>query len=133
MHHIVGNPFDELALIRRAHVAVGSLADTFEYEREDERGRVYLSDVGVYTFRTLDGAQFNASTRVPTGQLSKQLDVKYLPDEPAVNRIRGDGCASIFEWLWRKVGLGIFLLALLLSPGVILLRNGRSEERRVGK
>lgn len=133
MHHITGNPLDELALIRRAHVAVGSLADTFEHEQEDERGRVYLSDVGVYTFRTPAGQQFNASTRVPTGQLSKQQEVEYLPDNPAVNRIRGDGCASIFEWLWRKVGLGIILLALSLSPGMTLLRNGIRDIRQLQK
>jgi hypothetical protein len=120
MHHIAENPLDELTLIRQAHVAIGSLDETFEHEQKDERGRGYLSDVGVYTFRTPDGRQFNASTRVPTGQLSKQQAVEYLPDDPAVNRIRGDGCASIFEWLWRKVGLGLILLALLLSPGITL-------------
>lgn len=127
MHYIAENPLNELALIRRAQVAAGSLTDTFEHEQEDERGRVYFSDVGVYTFRTPDGQQFQASTKVPIGQLSKQREVEYLPDDPAVNRIRGDGCASIFEWLWRKVGLGVILLALFLSPGITLLRKGIRE------
>ena len=45
-YHVLGNPLDELALIRRAQIATGSLIDSFEEELEDGRGRVSLSDVG---------------------------------------------------------------------------------------
>ncbi len=129
-HHIGGNPLDEFALIRRAHVAVGSLLETIEDEQGDHRGRVYFSYVGVYTFRTPAGQQFKASTRVPSGgQLNEQQDVEYLPDRPAVNRIRGDGSASIHEWL-GKLGVGTIFLALLLSPGICLLRAGINEIRQ---
>jgi hypothetical protein len=52
------------------------------------------------------------------------IEVEYLPNNPSVSRIKGDGSASITDWLWRKAGLGSLLLALFVSPGIILLRNG---------
>ena len=128
--YLAGNPLDELALIRRAQVATGSLVETHEHEEEDDRGHVYLSDVGDYAFRVPDGSDFKASTRVPTGDLKEQEQVEYLPDNPAVNRIKGDGCQSITEWLWRKVGLGSLLLTLLAGPGIVLLRHGVRDIRR---
>jgi hypothetical protein len=130
-YHLVGNPLDELAIICRAQIATGTLVETNEHEEEDYRGRVYFSDVGVYTCLLRDGREFKATTRVPTGQLKEQEEVEYLPDNPAVNRIKGDGCGSIMEWLWRKIGFGSLLLALLASPGIVLLRNGVRDIRRL--
>lgn len=130
---LVKNPFHEFALIRRAQVAAGSLVDTFESEQEDFRGHVYFSDVGVYAYRVPDGREFKTTTRVPTGQLKEHQEVEYLPDSPAVSRIRGDGCHSITEWLWRKVALGLLLLAIFLSPGVVLLRRAIRAMKRLRK
>ena len=89
-YSLTGNPLDELALIRRAKVAPVFLVDTLEREREDDRGHVYFSDVGVYTFRLPDGREFKASTRVPSGELNQEVEVKYLTDNPTVNRAKGD-------------------------------------------
>ena len=129
-HYSFGNLLDELALIRRAQVAPGSLVETSEHEEEDYRGHVYFSDVGVYTYRLPDGREFKTLVRVPTGGLKEQQAVEYLPDNPAVSRIKGHGCQSVGEWLWRKVGLGGLLLALFVSPGVVLLRDGVRDMRK---
>jgi len=130
-HYLIGNPLDELSLVRRAKITTGSLIETREHEEEDYRGHVYLSDVGVYSYRLPDGREFKTITRVPTGQLKEQREVEYLPDNPAVSRIKGDGCQSVKEWLWRKASLGSLLFALLVSPGIILLRNGFHSLRRL--
>jgi hypothetical protein len=117
-----GNSLNELALIRRAQVASGSLVDTGEYEQEDYRGHVYYSDVGVYAYRLSDGREFKTCARVPTGQLEEQEDVEYLPDNPAVSRIAGDGCQTVTGWLCRQVGLGVFCVVFAI-PGIALLLN----------
>lgn len=114
---MVGNPFHELALIRRGQVTTGYLVDIHEHEEEDYRGHVYLSDVGVYTFQLSGGREFKATTRAPTGQLREQEEIEYLPNNPTISRIKGDGCNSITEWLWRKIGLGGILLLIFLSIG----------------
>ena len=129
-YQLAGNPLAELALIRRARIAPGSLIDTQEYGGEDDRGHVYLSDVGVYSYRLPDGREFKTTTRVPTGKLIEQREVEYLRDNPRVSRIKGDGCQSVTEWVCRKVVLGSLLLALFVSPGLVILRNGIREIKK---
>jgi hypothetical protein len=130
-HSLIGNPLYEIALIRRAIIASGTLVATHEEKQEDYRGHVYVSDVGVYAYRLPDGREFKAITRAPTGHLKEQRLIEYLPYDPAVNRIKGDGCQGVVEWLWRKAGLGALLLAAFVSPGVIMIRNGM--RRLLGK
>ena len=129
--HCIGiNPLHELALIRRAQLTTGVLVDTYENEQEDNRGHVYFSDVGVYSYRLPDGREFKTSTRVPTRQLVEHQEVEYLPNNPEVSRIKGDGCKSITEFLWRKVGLGSLLLAMFISPGIYLVKKAFSENMK---
>ncbi|MCJ7663518.1 MAG: DUF3592 domain-containing protein [Desulfobacterales bacterium] len=129
-HEAGGNPLHELALIRRAQITTGSLVDTYEHEQEDYRGHVYYSDVGIYSYRLPDGREFKTSTRVPTGQLKEQQEVEYLPNNPEVSRIKGDGCNSVTEFLWRKVGVGSLFLAICITPGIFLVRQAFSENTK---
>ena len=126
-HIIGGNPLNELALIRRAQIISGSLVDTYEDEQEDYRGTIHYSEKGIYSYRLPDGREFKAMSR----QVEEEREVEYLPDNPAVNRIKGDGCQSVTEWLLRKVILGGFFLALLVSPGIALLKNGVQEMKNI--
>ena len=59
------------------------------------------------------------------------IEVEYLPDDPSVSRIKGSGCQSVTEWLWRNVGLGIVLLAMLVAPSIVLFRQGFREIKKV--
>jgi len=129
--HVVGNPLDELALIRRAEVASCTLGETYEGEQESERGHVHTFDVGVYAFTTRDGREFKTLTKAPTGQCAAEETVEYLPENPEINRVRGDGCSSVAEWIWRKIGLGTVLLVLFASPGVVMLREAVRDMRRL--
>lgn len=134
-HHEIGNPLNELALIRRARIATGFLAETYDYERESQ-SRMDVLDVGIYTYQLPDGREFKTTAEVATGQLNEQVEVEYLPDNPTVSRVKGDGCDSVTEWLWRKVGIGSLFLALCSSPGIILVRKGvrdLRDLRRIGK
>ena len=123
VYHICGNPLDELALIRRAKVATGVLDDTFEIEEEDSRGSVHAGTAGVYIVRLADGREFKTVDRIWHGRPIDRQEIEYLPDNPAVSRIKGSGNQSVGEWLWRKIGLGSLLLAAFLSPGIVGLRG----------
>lgn len=124
VYHLAGNPLTDLALIRGAEIAKGTLVDVHEDEQEDERGRVHQSDVGVYAYRVSDGREFTVTTRDPPGQLEPLREVEFLPTNPGVSRIKGDGCSTIAEFLWRKLLLGSVLLAAFVWPGVEILRAG---------
>lgn len=139
-HYSFGNPLDELALIRRAQIAPGSIVDTWEDVGDDDYGRAHWSNKATYTYRLPDGREFTKSTKSVSGRLKETfrdlqqpypIEVEYLPDKPMVSRIKGDGSDSIMDWLWRKVGLGGVLLILFASPGIILLRNGVCEIMRL--
>ncbi len=133
-HSLAGNPFDELALIRRAKVAVGILSETYAcLDGPDGRDGVTLYDRGVYSFQTPDGKQFRTFMDVPPGELEKQVEVEYLPDDPGVNRVRGEGNVIISSWLLHKVGFGPLALVMFLTPGVMLIRNGIGEIRQPRK
>jgi len=119
-----GNPLDELALINGAKITTGSLVDIREHEQEDARGKVYYSNLGVYSFRLPDGREFKTITRKPSGTLHQRITVEYLPENPSVSRVQGDGCRSVMEWLWRKFGLSILIFAVFISPGIYLLADG---------
>jgi|WetSurMetagenome_2_1015567.scaffolds.fasta_scaffold191473_1 hypothetical protein len=126
-YHIVGSPFDEFALIQKAKLATGILIDSYEVDTGDERGNVY--DVGVYKFSLPDGRKFKAFTKNSSGEREEQ--VEYLPSNPSINRIKGEGCQSIIEWVEIKIIGGGILLAIFLSPGFILARNGIKEIKNI--
>ena len=136
----VGNPFDELALIRRAHTTPGFIIDAWEDVEDGARGEAHWFHAATYKYRLPDGREFTQRTRDYSGRLKDEfhdltqphpIEVEYLPENPAVSRIKGEGSDGLIDWLWRKVGLGLVLLALFLSPGLVLLRNGCREILRL--
>lgn len=133
-YHLAGNPSHEFALIRNAQVIKGVLIDSYEDEQEDERGHVYFSDVGIYSFEVSDGRNFKSKTRVPTGQLKQQEEIEYLPSNPEINRIKGDGCQTITEFILRKILLGGILLVVFTSFGIRIIYVGFfSKEEKYAK
>jgi len=118
--NIEKNPFNELALIiRNTQTTTGYLVDTIEHESERS---VY--EVGVYIYRLPDGSEYKTSKENPLGESKKNEEIEYLSSNPAISRIKGDGCTSVLEWLLRKVGASTLLLVIFLMPGLYLLRDG---------
>ena len=131
-HYLVGNPFDDLALIRRGHTVQGFIVATREDAESGDRGGTQWFHGAIYKYRLPNGQEFAQRTKDKSGRLKTEfrelaqpfpVEVEYLPDNPAVSRIKGDGSPNLFDWLWRKVGLGSLLLALFLAPGFTMLRS----------
>jgi hypothetical protein len=102
--YLLRNPINELALIRRGVTAKGFIADP--------------NDFYDYEFRLPNGQMVEGKTGVIAYYMpGSVVEVEYLPDNPAVNRIKGDGSSTVREWLWSNVGL----LILFFSPGVGLI------------
>lgn len=128
-HWAVGNPVHELALIRNAKTIDAELVDTSEFDGEDERGNYYEGVNGAYLFR-VDGKEFYALSTQSHSRFDAIALVEYLDDDPAVNRMKGDGAQSVSEWLWRKLGLGLVLAGFCLAPGIAQLRSAYIAHRR---
>lgn len=139
-YHLVGNPLDELALIRRGQTVPGSIIEAWEDAEDGSAGGTKWYHRAVYEYRMPGGLEYKQHTKDLPGRLGGDLgelkqpypiEVEYLPDNPALSRIKGNGCQSVGEWLWRKAGLGIFLLALFLSPGIAMFLRGARDLRKV--
>ncbi len=135
-HSLVGNPFDDLALIRRGYTTQGFIVDTWEDAESGDEGGTQWFHGAKYKFRLPDGREFTQRTKDGSGRLKTEfrdraqafpVEVEYLPDNPAVNRIKGDGSPNFLDWLWREFGLGSLLLALFLAPGFAMLRSAVSD------
>jgi len=130
---IIGNPLDELALIRRARIAPGRIVHTWEDVDDSDDGRTLWSHGVTYTYRLPDGRELRQDSPYAPGRLRDEfrdlqepypVEVEYLPEDPRVNRIKGDGSESLWELFWRELILGGFLLAAFSAPGVVLVRDG---------
>jgi hypothetical protein len=132
----LGNPLEELALIRNAKVAQGFIVDTLEDVEDGDDGSARWFYKIIYTYHLPDGREFTQSTKSISGQLEERLrnlknphpiEVEYLPNNPTVSRPKGMGSDNLTDWLWRKAGLGSFLLILFVSPGIVLIFRGVRE------
>lgn len=132
----VGNPIDELILIRRAQIAPGFIVDTWEdAESGDEGGTIWFHGAE-YAYRLPDGRELSGTTGDRRGRLREDLrvttkpvpiEVEYDPLNPERSRIKGDGQDTILRWAIFKLGLGGLLLALFVSPGIVILKGGIQE------
>lgn len=127
----LGSPVDDYRLMVHARTASGEIVDTWqEVEASDSGADSWFSGIA-YRFRLPDGRLVEGGSR-GTGPLAADLvnlkdpvpvEVEYHPDDPSLNRLKGDGSQSLGEWL-RRFGLQGLLLTLFGAPGIALLRDG---------
>jgi len=129
-YYMLGNPLDELALIRSGKTVAGLVIDTWEDAWDDDRGRTHWVNGASYKYTLPNGREFTQRTQDEPRRLKEEfrnlkqpypIEVEYLPDKPAVSRRKGDGCQNVLEWLWQKALLGSLLPALFVSPGIAVL------------
>ncbi len=127
----------ELALIQRAQTVSGSIVKTWEeLEGESDSGQLMLSHWAEYTYRLPDGRVFTRVAEWRSARLGNRLldlplpypvAVECLPEDPGRGRIKGDGPASLSEWILQYVVGGLIVTAVALAMflgGIFFLRNG---------
>ncbi len=132
LYFTIGNPFDELSLIRHGQTAPGYITDCTEGIDVDDNYYHYCD----YTFTLPDGRTFNTQSTYLSGELEDKLtnltspypiEAEYLADNPTISKIKDTGNTNLFDWMWRKLGFGIFFLAVFAIPGLIFLKRGVQE------
>ena len=134
-----GNPFHELALIRHGETTSGFIIDAWEEPPDGGEGNRSWHYGLIYKYNTPDGREFTQRTVSWAGRIPEKLslvpvepypvEIEYLPNKPEVSKIKGTGSNSIFDWLWRKIGLGGILLVGFLSIGFIVIQYTINEYR----
>jgi len=134
----VGNPIADLRLTLDATTTSAKVLDTWEDVQDGDDGRANFYHSMSYAFLLPDGREVHGATGSQDGRLPPELvnapqaatvDVEYVAEDPTVNRLKGYGSSSFADWLFRKILLGAFLLALLVWPGVKMMRDGVIEFR----
>lgn len=132
-HSLVGNPFDDLALIRHGVTTAGIITAVHEDFGDDNHGKTVSFHSATYAFQLPDGRTIEAGTGDYSGRLPdhvpRKIRVEYLPDDPSVSRIEGTGSPTVTDWLWRKLGFGGLLLLICLAPGVAIIYKSRQERQ----
>ncbi|MCX6350871.1 MAG: hypothetical protein NTX03_03305 [Bacteroidetes bacterium] len=133
------NPYHEFLLITKATTVKGFITHSEEEEDDVEsetqgsrRSFIIYYD---YTFTTKKGEiiKDHASDRSPkSGYLQEAnatplpIDVEYISSDPQIHRIKDmTGQANtLFDFLWRRIGLGIILLLVFCGIGFEIIKNG---------
>lgn len=126
-YHGLGNPLDDLALVRHAQIAHGQIIDIVEDAESGDYGDDRTTTMAIYSFHTADGQDITAHTPDYPGHvrdgLPRYIEVEYLANNPRVNRIKGNGSQSVTQWMVRT-SLSLALLCLFVSLGVVAIIEG---------
>lgn len=139
VYYVAGNPLRELALILHGRTVSGFVIDAWEDAEETDYGKTIWDHRAIYTYRLPDGRSFKG-TAEGSGRLKEEfqdltepypIEIEYLPDNPNISRVKGDGCATVTELLWRKIGLGGCILVGFCWIPVGLLWKGLKDLKRL--
>ncbi|SRR5258707_988545 len=131
----LGNPFDDLALLRHAQVTHGQIIDISEDIESGDYGDDRTTSKATYIFQTETGQRLESTTPdypshagadVPS--LPMPVEIEYLPSKPSLSRIKGTGSQSIPEWVLRTF-LSLAMLCLFSSIGVMMFVHGVQQAR----
>lgn len=124
------NPYHEYLLMTEGISTKGFITKTDLEIDENERGGItkYHHYYG-YKFTTKEGKSIESSGR-GNGQLSEEfvdlhepypISILYLKNNPELNEIKDNLSDSMFEFILRKIILGLLLLSLFCSIGIIVI------------
>lgn len=102
---LVGRTLDMIRLVQANGATFARVTETFDDERENDRGRVGFVTVAVYEFSVRD-TRFVGKTEGAQGEFSvgDTLPIQYDPKDPSVNRAKGDRRKFLNYFLMLIVG-----------------------------
>jgi hypothetical protein len=135
VYSVCGNPYHEYQLLKNGTTTLGFIIDVQEnIEPRDAGGHTYYYYY-TFKFKLPNGSTIEAYQELSGGSEQETPDVSepypteivYLNSNPEINKIKATLSDSVWEIIWRKIGLGLFLLALSSSFGFVLIRNAIKE------
>jgi hypothetical protein len=127
-----GNPYHEFLLMKNDVITDGTIIHAEEYDSESDTKGVVINYRVVYEFSAPNGKKYQSVEKCE-GQLPGELydlskpypiTVKYLAKNPSINKIARMICDNMFEFIWRKIGIGIIALVFLSTVGFVVIKHG---------
>jgi hypothetical protein len=132
---IGGNPYHEYQLLTNGTTTEGFITDvTEDIEPRDAGGYTYYYNY-TFSFKLPNGKTIQAYQELSGGSAQEMPDVSdpfpteivYLNSNPDINKLKVTLSDSVWEIVWRKIGLGLLLLVMFSSFGFSLIRNAIKE------
>lgn len=105
---------------------------------DDETNRIVYDHVAKYKYRVPDGREFIEDTFI-SNKLRKKIanegvwpypiEVQFLPSDPTVSVIKGEG-HSIAGWIFGELGILIIFLCILSIPGILWVRRVETPKEK---
>jgi hypothetical protein len=129
-HWMIGDPISSLLLLNYSKISDGYIIDSWEDSDSDDNGVKYT--YGITYIYEINGRKFTEKYtgmgRIKSEFLNLNepfpIKIEYLPSYPSINRIKGNGAQSLFEWFWRELLLSILIYGLILTIGIKLTIKG---------
>jgi len=135
----LNDAWQEFILMKSHETCSGYITETWEdMTGEADDGRLIWEWGVTYTYQLPDGREFTQYTR-HQGRLKSEfldlqepypIEVEYLPSNPTLSRITGDGPNSVPGWLRTEVGYRAFYPLILLIIGAYLLQKAVRELKK---
>jgi len=125
------NPYHEYLLMNEGITTKGVITNTGEDIDDNDRGGAEYSHYYTYSFTTKEGKTIESSGS-GYGQLREEfvdldepypITIAYLKKDPEINEIKENLSDSLFEFILRKVVLGLLLLSLFCSIGFLIIKG----------
>jgi hypothetical protein len=135
VYSISGNPYHEYQLLTNGTTTEGFITDvTEDIEPMDAGGYTYYYNYA-YTFKLPNGLPIHAYQEL-SGNSEQEMpdlsepyltEIVYLTSNPNVNKLKATLLDSVWEIVWRKIGLGLLLLIMFSSIGFFIIFNAIKE------
>lgn len=141
VYSIGGNPYHEYQLLTNGTTTEGFITDvTVDIEPRDAGGNTYYYKYA-FNFKLSNGKVIQTSQELSGSSAQEIPDVSepypteivYLSSNPEINKLKATLSDSIWEIVWRKIGLGLLLFLMFSSIGFALIRNAIKEYSTASK
>jgi hypothetical protein len=130
--YVTDNPLNEFLLITKGIEVSGKIYQAEEFVEDGDDGKAIFSYSYAYSFKLPDGKEIKSGDhsggRLPNELLNSNLPfpimILYLKSDPNINKLKSTLSKNIFEFIWRKIGLGTIFLILFSSIGISVIKNG---------
>ncbi len=139
-YNAISRELVEGTLILEGQTVPGLIIETWREvtSTDDETNSIVYDHVAKYKYRVPDGREFTKDTFI-SNKLRKKIanesvwpypiEVQYLPSDPTVSVIKGEG-HSIVGWLFGELGILIIFLCILSIPGILWVRRVETPKEK---
>lgn len=126
-YSMAGHPLVEYRFMKQGVVINAEVGECRQEVAENDSGQGGPYQHCGYSYE-VNGNSYQGSSDFPQ-DVGETVEIIYLPDNPSVHREKVGAATGIFDFVFRKMLLGIVLLVMFVSPGIVFAYKGINKFR----